>query len=420
MDLYRIVKDSAGENVTRKVLSSPGIVQLVKNLLLKKEKYRTEGNYLLAELGFTQAAEAYNSRKKLAYKSAFFPDEIIYAFDLVPFAPEVASATASSLGIADRFIKKSEAHSLTKDGCTFHSCVLGGVLEDLFPEPDVILASSHLCDGAPHLFRHISGITNKPMYFLDVPVTDSEDARQYLAEQLKDIVGQLETSLNKKLNQDKLRKTMEISNDTRQAFIDLNKLRRNSCALRAEDALALVYIIMMAQGHPEAAKILTRLKEEVNSLGSMPKDGPRLVWLHLKPYYSNRLMELIQDKFGAQIVFEEMNYISWPPLDTERPFISLADKIISHPSVGPIEKRATAIARMVEDYHADGVVHFSHWGCRQSIGSVHKLKKELQKRNIPFLAVDGDCVDEGKDSLGQVRTRIESFLELLDQRKGVV
>ena len=63
----------------------------------------------------------------------------------------------------------------------------------------------------------------------------------------------------------------------------------------------------------------------------------RLLWLHLKPYYDNMLMDLLEDKLQCRIAFEEMNYVHWEPLDPEKPFLSLA-QAARPPSLGPIEK----------------------------------------------------------------------------------
>lgn len=108
-----------------------------------------------------------------------------------------------------------------------------------------------------------------------------------------------------------------------------------------------------------------------------------------------------------------MNYVYWPELDPQKPFLSLAQKVLSHPVIGPIENRAQSLKELVSNYKAHGIIHFSHWGCKPTIGGVYNLKKILQKDNIPFTVIESDCIDSGKYSEGQLRTRIESFLEML-------
>ena len=139
----------------------------------------------------------------------------------------------------------------------------------------------------------------------------------------------------------------------------------------------------------------------------------RLLWLHLKPYYDNMLMDILEDKLQCRIAFEEMNYVHWEPLDPEKPFLSLARKLLGHPSLGPIEKRLALIERLSAANQVQAVVQFSHWGCRQAVGGSLYLKEELAKKGIHFLSLDGDCVDRGSFPPGQTQTRLESFIEMI-------
>ena len=61
----------------------------------------------------------------------------------------------------------------------------------------------------------------------------------------------------------------------------------------------------------------------------------------------------------------------------------------------------------------DGVIHFSHWGCRQSNGGVRLIKDTVMEYGIPFLNLDGDCIDERNYSKGQYLTRLEGFMEII-------
>ena len=58
-------------------------------------------------------------------------------------------------------------------------------------------------------------------------------------------------------------------------------------------------------------------------------DTNRLVWLHLPPFYSRRLMDYIEETCQAPIVFEEVNFTAWDPLDPDVPYRSLARKLLT-------------------------------------------------------------------------------------------
>jgi len=59
------------------------------------------------------------------------------------------------------------------------------------------------------------------------------------------------------------------------------------------------------------------------------------------------------------------------------------------------------------------VIHFSHWGCRQSSGGAGVIGDVLKRKGIPYLILPGDGADPDNYSPGQTRTRLEAFLEML-------
>ena len=88
--------------------------------------------------------------------------------------------------------------------------------------------------------------------------------------------------------------------------------------------------------------------------------------------------------------------------------------MLSHFLLGKIENRINAIQEMAEDYKIDGVILFSHWGCRQSNGGARIIKDSLKEIGIPTLVLDGDCVDQNNSSKGQIKTRMQGFIEILN------
>ena len=57
---------------------------------------------------------------------------------------------------------------------------------------------------------------------------------------------------------------------------------------------------------------------------------------------------------------------------------------------------------------------FCHWGCKQSSGGSVLLKEKLQEMDIPMLILDGDGIDRRNSHDGQIKTRLEAFLEMLE------
>ncbi len=144
-----------------------------------------------------------------------------------------------------------------------------------------------------------------------------------------------------------------------------------------------------------------------------PLQRIRLLWLHIGPCVESDLISHLESDLGAAIVFEEHNTFWWDELDEDRPLRSLAAKILTHPSNGPVERRLSLILDLVAQYECDGVAHFSHWGCRQSAGAGRVIRDRLRLEGIPLLDLDGDCLDPTNAPTGPLRTRIEAFVETL-------
>ena len=103
-------------------------------------------------------------------------------------------------------------------------------------------------------------------------------------------------------------------------------------------------------------------------------------------------------------------------MDPEKPFQSLAWKLLSNPPIDFTNKWLKLSIDLVKDYSVDGVVEFAHWGCRYLTANTQIVRDALQK--IPVLVIDGDCIDRRDYSDAQIKTRIDAFIEILSRKKG--
>ena len=94
----------------------------------------------------------------------------------------------------------------------------------------------------------------------------------------------------------------------------------------------------------------------------------------------------------------------------------MARRLLCNTFNGPMNRRADKIVEMAKKLHANGVVFFCHWGCKNTIGGVGLVRDRLEREGIPMLALDGDGCDRRNINDGQMLTRFEAFLELLEER----
>ena len=102
-------------------------------------------------------------------------------------------------------------------------------------------------------------------------------------------------------------------------------------------------------------------------------------------------------------------------LDVDKPLEALARKMVKNIFNGPFENKVNYIEKLVKELEPDAVINFCHWGCKQANGGSMLLKESMSKLNVPILILDGDAMDRRNSHDGQIKTRFEAFLELINK-----
>ena len=367
---------------------------------------------------------AFQRESLVVWGNAFAPFEMLYGLDLIPCHPETLAALAAKLGFSKRAVTCAEAGCYSPDTCSFYRCAMGLTIEGLLPRPDIIISTSYLCDGSVKFFHNISKFYGCEYYLLDVPYHNTENARKYLASQLEELASVIVKKQKKSLDLDKLVNALRLSNEAREYMLKINGLRRAvPCPLSGSNALGYVLDMQFfGFGSEAGVRFFKTLYEELRAMvesgqGAVDEEKYRLLWLHhIRPYYPNKIISHLEE-MGASVCFGESNHVYWEPLDEANPFESLATKMLSNPSGGALERRSDLTLELVDRYKIDGVIHFSHWGCRQSCGGEYVIRDLMRKKGIPTLILNGDGADSRNYSEEQTKIRLDAFLEMLEAKR---
>jgi benzoyl-CoA reductase/2-hydroxyglutaryl-CoA dehydratase subunit BcrC/BadD/HgdB len=425
MDWNAVIRNHLKDRQRRKkMLHTPLSYRLMESVLkLGRKSFPLDAVYRLGLFALQATRCSYIQQEPVVWTSAFFPVEIVWSLGLTPFSPEIAAAFTAGLGYGQEMLDIGEEMGYSRDLCSFHRCIAGIAQTDCLPRPDVLMASTHLCDGAPLLFENMAEHYGAPFWTLDVPYHSGAEAESYVAEQLKEMWYKLADLTGRKADTFQLAETISHSNAFRENMKAVAELRRHSPApVSGNIMMGFIYLFFLGQGSREAEEVSACLRQEVAAKvekNEGVQERFRILWLHLKPYYSGELMDFVENKLGAALVCEDMGYVYWPVLDPEQPFVSLARKVLSNFNYKPLDFRIKAVADLARKYQVDGVIHFSHHGCRQSTGGAVMLKSALQKIGLPVLLLEGDCLDGRADTAGGMLTRLQAFFEILDVRKEV-
>lgn len=425
MDWKSVIRDLLSDRQRwGKVLSSPFSYRLLAGVLkMGRKSFPWQSTYLLGRFALQATEQAYSRKVPVVWTSAFFPVEIVWSLGLCPFSPEIAAAFIAALGFGAEMLSAGEEMGYSRDICSFHRCIAGAAQSDCLPRPRALLASTHLCDGAPLLFQNMADHYGVPYYILDVPYHPLPEAEAYVAEQLEEIWRALADLVGQKPDYARLAEAIRFSNAFRENMEAVERMRQHVPApISGNIMLGFIYLFFLGQGSREAEEISACLRREVAAKIGQNHSGDqrerfRILWLHLKPYYSGELMDFVEQEMGAVLACEEMSHIYWPPLDPEQPFLSLARKVLANFDYKPLDYRIRTVKDLARKFRVDGVVHFSHHGCRQSTGGSVLLKAALQEAGVPVLLLEGDCLDGRADTGAGMLTRLQAFFEVLEERR---
>ena len=251
------------------------------------------------------------------------------------------------------------------------------------------MSTSLSCDGNLNTFRYLEKKKGVPFTFLDVPYRDDAESADYLANQLKDFAKELENRFGRKLQEENLREAIKIENETRKALMEFFKLQ--SERYYPGELISHLYMMMGMHLLIGRQEFLDLIRFMIQDIRNYPKfEGKKILWIHLLPFYQ----ETLQSYFNSS-----------------RKYQIIASDIINN---GSYSHKAEMVGELAKTLKPDAVIQFCHWGCKQSSGGSILLKEKMQEMEIPMLILDGDGIDRRNSHDGQIKTRLEAFLEMLD------
>jgi benzoyl-CoA reductase/2-hydroxyglutaryl-CoA dehydratase subunit BcrC/BadD/HgdB len=364
-------------------------------------------------------------RGPLVWRNLFFPPEVLNALGVRTLTLETYAALR---GHSQKRLRQALDRAATK-GFSSETCSFLRVLEgdERLPEPDFVVTTSEPCQQGERVMRdlaHTYGASDR-IFALHTPSQCDAYAVEHVAGSLEEAVVRMERATGLKLDMGKLKEACALSNEAREINVRCNLLRYTSPPLmRGSEAILFATTFSQLWGRKDFVDLLSvfyegllERKEEVERTMGID-DTHRLLWLHLPPFYSMRLMDYIEVTCNAPIIFEEVNFVAWEPLDPDDPYRSLARKILTAGFMDPVAR-----ADYIRDYaylgKLSGCILYNHGFGRCSMSDstfIKYLRETLQQLTVPLLVLDGDCLDETTDPCSTL-TKVAAFTEALNLTK---
>jgi benzoyl-CoA reductase subunit B len=377
--------------------------------------------------------------------------ELLLSFDVLPVLPEINALQSGMRGKSAEYIALAEKGGHSEDVCTYVKCDLGmlrsgniGPTGQPLPSPGLLLLSYTGCFTFMKWFEILKEEYRCPVAMLHVPYQGdgriTESMRRYVVDQLRGtVIPALERLTGRRYDEERLKAHLRLSAQAEEDFVRvLESAKRRPSPIDAY--FGGVYyigpIFTAFRGTEEAVAYYRTLREEVEERvrlgkgpitpdGEMSEEKYRVVvegppnWTSFREFW-----KMFADQ-GAVVVASTYTkvggvYDTGFRHDPDRPLETLADYCLGCYTNLSLPSRIAMLQRYVRDYDADGFLVNSVKSCNSfSAGQLLILREVEARSGRPGGFIESDLVDPRYFSAANIRNRLESYFQMIEQKRGV-
>jgi len=420
----------------------PADTQKERSMVLQKEMIA--GHY-------AALARAPEEGRKTVY--TFVPGnltELIRSFDLLPVLPEINALQSGMRKLSGEYIAEAEKIGHSEDVCTYVKCDIGmlrkgniGPTGTHLPSPDLLLLSYTGCFTFMKWFELLRQEYHCPVTMMQVPYQADgqihEHHRDYIVEQLKtEVIPALERVSGRKYDEGRLREMMRLSAQAEDDLVWVLESAKNIPSPIDAYFGGVYYIGPMFtafRGTPEGVEYYRTLRREIEARlaaglgpvtpeGSMRRERYRLVvegppnWTSFREFWK---MFYEEDAVVVASSYTKVGglYDRGFRHDPNRPLESLAEYCMGCYTNLGLPARTSLLENYIREYHADGFLINSVKSCNSfSVGQLLMLRQLEQRTGVAGGFIESDLVDPRYFSAANIKNRIESYLQMLDQKRA--
>lgn len=351
----------------------------------------------------------------------YTPSEIIYAAGLYQVA---------LCGRSPDPIKTAETR-LPANLCPLIKASYGHALEESCPYAyfsDVVVSET-TCDGKKKMYELLGEL--KPMQVIHLPnVPDYERSLEMWTEEIRAFAKGLEEKFNVTITDDMLNESIEWCNKERIQAARIYELGKYDppaiTGTKMNDIMeGEQYMFDREAKYNKINEILDQCEKNWHD-GIYPYEPdpnrPRLI-VSGGGYggVSAKTINVMEELGGAIVCYEGCCGISSRRrlVDEDRsrdPYVRIAEKYIEVPCavVSPNYRRMDQVRETIKEWHADGYVSITLHSCNPFAIETENIRRVCEEMGIPLLHIETDFYP---GDAGQIRTRIEAFLEMIRMGK---
>jgi benzoyl-CoA reductase/2-hydroxyglutaryl-CoA dehydratase subunit BcrC/BadD/HgdB len=314
---------------------------------------------------------------------------------------------------------------LPRNTCSLIKSFMGFKLTGVCPyiQASDLVVGETTCDGKKKAYEILNDY--KETYVMEIPQMKTERDRILWKGEILQLKDRLQAATGRKITLDNLKQGIKIANDKRRALQRLSQIRRGAPSpISGLDALLVNQIAFYddpIRFIENTNALCDELEDRVKKGVGISKNGDARILVSGSPMaLPNWKIPFIVETSGAVVVAEESCVGERSTRDlvdeTGKSLDELIDAItdrymkIDCACFTPNEERIGHIIELAKDFKVNGVIHYSIQFCTPYTVEAYKVEKTLQQKGIPILKIESDY---GMEDVGQLKTRIEAFLEMV-------
>jgi benzoyl-CoA reductase/2-hydroxyglutaryl-CoA dehydratase subunit BcrC/BadD/HgdB len=371
-----------------------------------------------------QAAKE-SGKKVIGYLCMLAPIELILAADAIPVRVNSGWYDASKLG--DRIVPV--------EVCPVVRSTIGAQMIGLSPylELSDALISVLTCDGMTKLSEILSDY--KPVWTMPIPrVKDSEQSLRFWNEEIKTMRRQIEALTGNKITGKKLKSAIELTQRATKTFRRLQEIRKGAPVIMGRDAMLVNQTFMwddIKRWTEKTDALCDELEKRARQkIWACPPDTARVMVTGTPMIWPDNwkvptLIEeaspqgvLVADELcsSERLLYDPVGVDEWTTDDMLKAIAErylMASTCPCFTSKDGNEDRINWLLNKVKEWNINGVIYYVVRGCMLYAMEYTRVKRVLDSLNVPVYYLDTEYT---REDVGQMKTRIEAFLEMLAAR----
>jgi benzoyl-CoA reductase/2-hydroxyglutaryl-CoA dehydratase subunit BcrC/BadD/HgdB len=379
------------------------------------------------------------NEKKIAWCTSVGPAELLRSFGFEVYFPENHGALIGATRTAGDFIPASAKFGYSNQICSYTTSDIGAFVSNdtplkkhyglsSVPRPDLIVYNTNQCREVEDWFNFYANhfkcpvIGIKPPRYLDEV---SSEELSLVVTQFKKMVPVCEQVSGKKFDLQSFRDTIKLSREATELWQKVLKTSKASPApFSFFDGTIHMGPIVVLRGTQAAIDyyniLLSELENYVSSgVGFLEKENCRFFWDGMPIWGKLKMMaDLFRQSNSAVIASTYCNSWIFDDFSEDNPFESSA-LAYTEIFINRSEKaKMVMLKNWIDEYKIDGVIFHDSKTCFNNsnarFGMPLRLKEET---GIQTLIVEGDLNDLRFFSEGQTVSKIETFIEQIENKQ---